>query len=212
VKYAQDHHDKLDSAIFTYYSEYPEKANCANFISQAIAAGLTGETNRYQVKNKIPNYNVDVNQPYDTWKWYFLSNNNRSVSWASADILYKHMNHQINIGTGYTGLHFKKITQDTPTKALEFSKMQKGDIIFADWGYNGMKTDGKMDHVMIITHVGHSYASTYVAYQGGGLMKNGVMTYDGHYGGISMDNLGGLGSMPRLKSLFYVYRPTFYKQ
>jgi len=46
VKYAQDHHDTLDSNIFTYYSNYPTQANCANFISQALAAGFTGETNR----------------------------------------------------------------------------------------------------------------------------------------------------------------------
>jgi len=115
-------------------------------------------------------------------------------------------------GNEYTGVHFEKVTSDTFSTALDFSKIQKGDIIFADWGYNGMVVDGQMDHVMMVVQEGTHYATTYVAYQGGGLMKHGVMTYDGHYGSISLDNLGYLGTLPRLNSLFEVYRPTYYKQ
>jgi|GEM_PF-3795492 len=51
---------------------------------------------------------------------------------------------------------------------------------------------------------GNSYAGIRVSYQGGGA------NYDATYQNIHMDNLGGLGEKPRVNSIFYVYRPTYY--
>jgi len=82
--------------------------------------------------------------------------------------LYKYVQNQATYAT-YRGLHFTFVTDDSPTRALDFSKIKVGDIIFADWGYHTYTVDEYIDHVMIVTQkTGNSYEGIKVTYQSGG--------------------------------------------
>jgi len=204
VEYARGHYGNKTNTPFPYYVN----ANCTNFVNQAIAAGLIGSNKRSTVSAKIPYYTADYNPNWDdSQQWYFLANDANwiSTTWTGADWFFAYVQNQITLGSWYTGLHFQYVTQDSFTTALNFSQIQVGDIIFADWGYNGMTVDGVIDHVMIVTEkTGNSYAGIKVTYQSGG--------GDMYYRDQPLNNLGNLGNIPQVNSLFYVYRPTYYKQ
>jgi len=202
-EYAQQNYwRKTNDSIFPYLPG----ANCTNFASQVIAAGFIGSNQQSTVRNKIPNYNVDYHPSWpDSWKWYYLSDYTISTTWKGADWLYQYVQHQNGLPSYETGVHFDYITEDNYYTALEFHKIQVGDIIFVDWGYGSYTLDGEIDHVMIVTQkTGNSYAGIRVTYQSGG--------GDAFYVDHPLNNLGWLGTYPQTSSIFYVYRPTYYKQ
>jgi len=148
VEYAQTYYNTTSEDFFLYYASN----NCTNFVSQAIAAGLTGKTTQSEVRNRIPHYNVEIGYSSDYQKWHYRGDSHSliSQSWLTANTLYKYVQNQAMYST-YRGLHFTFVTDDSPTRALDFSKIKNGDIIFADWGYNTYAVDGYIDHVMIVT-------------------------------------------------------------
>jgi len=64
VEYAQTNYNKTSEDFFLYYASN----NCTNFVSQAIAAGLTGKTTQSEVRSRIPNYNVEIGYSSDYQK------------------------------------------------------------------------------------------------------------------------------------------------
>jgi hypothetical protein len=92
-------------------------------------------------------------------------------------------------------MNFTKQTNDTPTTALNFSKITIGDIIFVDW-----TNDGSIDHTMIVTGgTTNGYSSTYVSYQSS---SNTTPKKN--------KTLASLNAQFNYNNIFYVYRPTTY--
>lgn len=167
--------------------------NCTNFANQAILAGLTGDTSPESIYKKGKYFSIDSNgnSPY---KWFFIGKNgnnwNLSSSWKGAKELKSYADSNANVK--YKGMHFEFITKDSSSSSLSFSKIQKGDIIFADW-----TNDGSIDHTMIVTKkTMNSYNGIYVTYQ--------------NASGYTEKKNTSLASINSNKTVFYVYRPTFY--
>lgn len=187
--------NQLDSKEWNdYFPEYTDfGGNCTNFANQAILAGLVGSISPKKLYSNAKFFATDKysNSPN---KWYFINKSggvvNASHSWKGAKELKSYADSNTNIK--YKGMHFKFITKDSSTKSLEFSKINKGDIIFSDW-----TGDGTIDHTMIVTNkTGNSYKGVFVTYQNAtGYEKRKNIT---------------LSSINKKNTVFYVYRPTFY--
>lgn len=167
--------------------------NCTNFANQSILAGLVGSTSPKDLYNKGKFFSTDksANSPN---KWYFIGKNGNtfdlSHSWKGAKELKAYADSNANVK--YKGMHFEFITRDSSSKSLEFSKIKKGDLMFADW-----TGDGNIDHTMIITNkTSNNYSGIYVTYQ--------------NASGYSEQKNIALSKINKTNTIFYVYRPTFY--
>lgn len=90
-------------------------------------------------------------------------------------------------------MHFDFITKDSSTQYLNTSEVEKGDVIFADW-----LGDGNIDHSMIVTKkTANSYTGIKVSYQNS----------EGH----DPQKDRSLSAINGTDTVFYVYRPTFYR-
>lgn len=142
-------------------------------------------------KGKFFSTDKSANSPN---KWYFIGKNgntfNLSHSWKGAKELKAYADSNANVK--YKGMHFEFITRDSSSKSLEFSKIKKGDLMFADW-----TGDGNIDHTMIITNkTSNNYSGIYVTYQ--------------NASGYSEQKNIALNKINKTNTIFYVYRPTFY--
>lgn len=163
--------------------------NCTNFVSQAVLSGLIGNSDKNYVYNRRDYYLADRDKGC-MYCWYYHSTTSYGPSWKGAHEFYDYVNNNL---LSYWGMHFDPITHDSPTQYMDTSKVQTGDIIFADW-----ENDGFIDHTMIVTDkTANSYAGIKVSYQNSdGYLKRKnrpLSEINGYY------------------SIFYVYRPTFYR-
>lgn len=170
--------------------------NCTNFVSQALIAGLTGKNNPKDVFAERVNFTADKSALY--LSWYFLSNTDRGPAWTGASKLYEYARSN---RSSYKGLHFSFVTNDSPTKFMDYNSVRVGDVIFADW-----TSDGTIDHAMIVTVFSNSifnrgYNHIRVTYQGG--EQNPV--------GKTDKGLGDINDQYNKRVSFYVYRPLDYK-
>lgn len=157
-------------------------ADCANFASQCILAGLVGSSDGNTVASKAPYFTADRNSYYS---WCTYTN-----AWINAQWLIQYA--KGNIST-YKGLHMTFITEDTPTKYMDYNRVQVGDIIFADWDNNGV-----MDHVMIVTEIWTNQSGY------------NRIRYAAHTNNAKNAGLGDLNVYYGYKATFHVYRPTDY--
>lgn len=189
--------------------------NCTNFANQSILAGISGLTDNSSVFNTLKTYidpgYIDNGIEYNAW--YYESINNRAPTWTGADAFYKYVKAQA-FHPEYAGWNFTDITHDTNSAFMDYNKVKKGDIIFADWPKskvfeNGKwvlkidpdngTTDGSIDHTMIVTNFidqlneGLGYNKIKVTYQSSNQLDSG---------------LGDINETYNHKALFYVYRPT----
>lgn len=172
---------------FPYYNG--ASANCTNFVSQAILAGLVGSTSRYTIWNVRQDYSADSGSGSHL-EWFFNSSGDRGPAWTGAEKMYEYA---VNNNASYKGLHFNYITHDTPTSFMEYRKVKEGDVIFVDW-----TGDGTIDHTMIVTQytsLSRGYNKIRVSYQTEERQNK---------------LLGKLNEEQNYQALFYVYRPTFY--
>jgi hypothetical protein len=122
--------------------------NCANFVSQAIIAGMVKKTNPLDVYNR--RYDFAVDRTGSTYKWYFIGANDRGPAWSGAKEMHQYANY--NKST-YKGLHFTFVVSDTPSnRTLKTSNVRPGDVIFCDW-----QNDGTIDHVVMVARVDTSW-------------------------------------------------------
>lgn len=198
VSYAKNNYD-LPYGSQNPFHDYPYSVggNCTNFASQAIIAGLTGETSPNGVYNRRKDFIADANSPY---AWFFIkdgtpSSTTRGKAWTGANDLYQYA--KSNKST-YRGLHFQYITNDSPTSFMDYKQIKKGDIIFADW-----EGDGHIDHTMIVTDT--QFDSWSWSIRGYDRIRVTYQTYNKTDVG-----LGFLNELYKYKALFYVYRPTDY--
>lgn len=165
--------------------------NCTNFVSQAILAGLIGNSDKNYVYNRRDYYLADRDKGC-IYCWYYHSTTSYGTSWKGAHELYEYANSNL---ASYWGMHFDLITYDSPTQYLDTSKVETGDIIFADW-----QDDGLIDHTMIVTSLNtstYSYSRINVSYQNSeGYLKRKNRP---------------LSEINGTYTIFYVYRPTFYR-
>ncbi|QFR39418.1 hypothetical protein A9Q91_04280 [Candidatus Gracilibacteria bacterium 28_42_T64] len=175
------------STAFPEYQSYG--GNCTNFVSQAVLAGLVDNSDKNYVYNKRGYYMADRDKGCD-YCWYYNTPSSRGYAWAGAHELYTYAKSNSN---SYWGMHFDFITKDSSTQYLNTSKVEEGDVIFADWSGNG-----HIDHSMIVTDkLYNSYSGIKVSYQNS----------DGH---SSQKNVT-LQSINQTYTVFHVYRPTFYR-
>lgn len=164
------------------------QGNCTNFVSQALVGGMIRSNDAASVWARRGDFAVDKGSPYP---WYLLSANDRAPAWTSPDWLYKYA--KGNTAT-YKGLHFTYVTNDTLTTFMDYNKVQKGDVIFADWDHNG-----SMDHAMLVTDIAYwtqvGYDKIRVTYQSNDRTNIG---------------LGWINDQNGKQGLFYVYRPVDY--
>lgn len=124
--------------------------NCANFVSQAIIAGMILRTTPAEVfasrADFAANYTgAGIGRP----GWYFLDVNNRGSAWPGAQQMYDYANSN---DSTKKGLHFQKVGSDTPSnRSLNPLNLWPGDVIFCDW-----RNDGSINHVIIVTSINYS--------------------------------------------------------
>jgi len=127
---------------------YNFRNNCANFVSQAIIAGMVKNTNPREVYNR--RYDFAVDRTGSLYKWYFISLGDRGPAWSGAPEMRQYADY--NKST-YKGLHFKFIVSDTPSnRTLTTSNVQPGDVIFCDWDSNGTT-----EHVLMVVRIDTSW-------------------------------------------------------
>jgi hypothetical protein len=201
------------------FAKYPN--NCTNFVSQSIMAGFVKTTSMKTLYKKRRDFMADYGDYYD---WYYETKYDKGSTWSEANSLYRYAKYTDKYDRGpnykYKGPKFKKITYDTSTSYLDYSKVQEGDIIFMDWhdeyfaknwddmfdsygnlNYLGKKhaiPDGIMDHALIVTII----YSNIIGYDKIRVASNSEDYKDKSLGKINRDS--------NRKALFYVYRPTAY--
>lgn len=180
------------------FSSFPD--NCANFVSQAIMAGLTKKTNPSEVFYSRYDFLADLNLPVTSPRWFFLNSGtkatDRGPAWSGSKEMHQYANSN-------KALHFVFIASDTPSKrTLDPGSLRPGDVLFCDW-----QNDGTMDHVMIIERIDNSwwifnkYNRIFVAGQSNNHADTALQwIIDKNY----QDN--------RTWASFRVYRPTDYNQ
>ncbi len=157
--------------------------DCTNFASSVIMSGLVGNTTPNTVVNAAKYFAIGPS-------WYFIwgSPISRGPAWTGANDFYNFAK-----GTRTKGMKFTFITKDSPTVALNFSAIQVGDLIFADWTGNGI-----IDHSMIVTgKTANSYAGIQVSY------RNST--------GYSPQVNRPLWGFNSTQIVFHVYRPINYQ-
>jgi hypothetical protein len=185
VNYARNY--ALTDTAFPKYQAFG--GNCTNYVSQSILAGLVGSSDKYQVYNKRAYYMADRDKGC-TYCWYYDTGTSRGYSWTGAHELYQYAKSNLN---SYWGMHFNLVTFDSKTQALDTTKVQTGDVIFADWTGNGT-----IDHSMIVTQkTSNSYSGIFVSYQNS----------EGYASRLDR----ALSAINSVSTVFYVYRPTFYR-
>ncbi len=177
---------------FPYYTG--EAANCTNFASQAILAGLMGSVNKATIWSNRKEFNTDEDGGTYDQKWYFNSDSDRGPAFTGANKMYEYA---VNNKNSWKGMHFDYVSDDE-TGVIDFMKVKVGDIIFNDW-----QRDGVIDHVMVVTIIDTSNTSNYgrikVTYQS-------VERRDRKLSDVySQKNEEGFHY-----TTSYVYRPTFY--
>lgn len=124
--------------------------NCANFVSQAIVAGMIKKTNPWDVYNRRYDFAADRSAPLSTPRWFFISMNDRGPAWQGAKEMHQYAGY--NKST-YKGLHFAFVASDTPwNRSLDHNKLRPGDVIFCDWEH-----DGTVDHVLMVARIDTSW-------------------------------------------------------
>jgi hypothetical protein len=165
--------------------------NCTNFVSQAIMAGLSGQTTLTGAYNERFRYDVDA---ASNTQWYYRCDCDRGSAFTSPNELYKYANSN---KPNYKGLHLQFVTKDTTASYLTVGAVQKGDIVFADWD-----NDTKMDHGMLVTNIDNS--------QVGNNGYNKIRVTYQYIVGTTNKGLGDLNVQYNYKALFYVYRVVDY--
>lgn len=179
---------------FPYYTG--DAANCTNFVSQSLLAGLIGTTNKVDIWNKRNNFITDKTGGNTYYRWYFVSDSDRGPAFTGAHKLYEYA---VYNKPTYKGMHFTKVT-DTKgsSQVLDFMQVQVGDIIFLDF-----QGDNIMDHTMIVTHIDPAITNNYgrikVTYQSNENRNKALST-------IYSDSL----NLGYYYISSYVFRPTFY--
>jgi hypothetical protein len=180
------------------FSSFPD--NCANFVSQAIMAGLTKKTNPSDVFFSRYDFLADLSLPVTSPRWFFLNSGtkptDRGPAWSGSKEMHQYANSN-------KSLHFAFIASDTPSKrTLEPNDLRPGDVVFCDW-----QNDGTIDHVMMIGRIDKSlfvwnkYNRILVAGQSNNHADTTLQwILDKNY----QDN--------RTWASFRVYRPTDYNQ
>lgn len=157
--------------------------DCTNFVNSAIMAGLVGNTDPNTV---VSNAKYFANSSL----WYFKWGNPfaRGPAWTGANDFYNFAR-----TTRSVGMKFDFITKDSPTQSLNFSSINVGDVIFADW-----TGDGTIDHSMMVTRIdARNYGGIRVSY------RNST--------GYSPQVNRALSAFNNSRIVFHVYRPTSYK-
>jgi len=181
------------------FANYPN--NCTNFVSQSIMAGFVKTKFMKTLYKKRRDFMADYGDYYD---WYYLTKYDKGSTWSEANSLYRYARYTDKYDRGpnykFKGPKFKKVTYDTPTKYLDYNKVQEGDIIFMDWhDKNGdYKPDGIMDHAFIVTLI-------YIHENGYNRIRVASNSID-----YNNEGLGDKNKEYDKKALFYVYRPTAY--
>ena len=214
--------DRNDNNPFGIFSN-----NCTNFINQAILAGFVGSTRIDYVNACSTAYDTEDNEPL---QWYFrehgYTSDSSSSSWRGANSLFNYAKTSFSdlYKIKYNGLKFKLITRDYISSldadgnrrpnggALEVNKVKIGDIVFIDYkDKNGnyskqnkplkdIKTDGKIDHVFIVTRINTSTNS----YNRIEVTGNTTTYRNKGLGKINED------SLYKRKVEFFILRPVFY--
>lgn len=184
------------------FNNFPN--NCANFVSQAIIAGMIKKTNPSDVFFRRFDFTADLSAPVSSPRWFYLNPGSgpydRGPAWTDARKLHEYANYN---KASYKGLHFVFIALDTPSKrTLDPGSLRPGDVIFCDW-----QNDGTIDHVMMIERIDNSwwifnkYNRIFVAGQSNNHADTALQwILDKNY----QDN--------RTWASFRVYRPTDYNQ
>lgn len=86
VAFAKAYATKSTAPPFMDYTHFANGGNCANFVSQAILAGLVGNSNVNTIYQKRRNYLID--KGYNSLSWYFESDGSRGTAWTGADFMY----------------------------------------------------------------------------------------------------------------------------
>jgi hypothetical protein len=128
--------------------------NCANFVSQAIMAGMVKKTNPTDVFYSRYDFLADLSSPVTSPRWFFLNPGtkptDRGPAWQGAPEMYAYATY--NKAT-YKGLHLVSIASDTPSqRTLDPNSLRPGDVLFCDWENNGT-----IDHVMMIERIDKAF-------------------------------------------------------
>lgn len=197
--------------------------NCTAFVSQSLIAGLMRTDSSSTVWDSRYAFDADKGSQFS---WYFHNLNDRGTAFTSANQLYNYAKasdteYKSNAKFDYRGMHFKYITNDTPTQFFDqvvpgsTDMIEVGDIVFADWGCECQKADynctcdelvctgpdGTIDHTMLVTNIdnlpvsGAGYNRIELTYQSTN-RKN--------------KKLGEINECHKYMSLFSVYRPVDY--
>ena len=203
VKYALENYNRVYGAgpNDTPFPSYPPReitlpdgskvwvgGNCTNFVSRAIIAGLVKDSNAGKVFGRIGDFDIDATG--GLYQWYMLPDGRHGPAFTGADKLYEYAVYNT---ARNKGLHFSYVTHDTLTTFMDYTKVQKGDIIFMD-----IRADGSVDHAMIVTDTDWfrlGYNEIQVTYQTPELANQ---------------RLGKINEKYGHRAVFYVYRPTDY--
>lgn len=126
--------------------------NCANFVSQAIVAGMVKKTNPWDVYYRRFDFAADLSSAVTYPRWFYIGSKSseRGPAWSGAKEMHQYAGW--NKST-YKGLHFVFVASDTPSKrTLDPGSLKPGDILFCDW-----QNDGTIDHVMMIARIDTSW-------------------------------------------------------
>jgi hypothetical protein len=175
-----------------------EGGDCTNFGSQSILAGLVKSTNPATLYSKRREYHAD--RYSNGTRWYYENCKDKAPAWAGAHQLYQYASGN---RPSYAGLHFMLVTFDTPTKFMEYGRVEPGDIIFADW-----ENDGRFDHTMVVV----SYdARPWWQTQNSGYNRVRVAYQNSSNNQPRGDvGLGDINIAYKYKAVFHVYRPLDY--
>mgnify|MGYP000399783700 CR=1 FL=1 len=185
---------------FLELDEHPTSAphyDSNAYVSKVILSALVG--NQWSAYNYRLEYLADENDYKNKGYlgWFFRGVPalvSYSDTWEFPDKFYKYA--KGNKDT-YKGMHFDYVTHDPSREYLDIMKIKKGDIIFADWG-----NDGIIDYTFLVTSLDSSktnYDRIKVTYARG---YSYPVTIDRSLHNINIGH--------NYKATFKVYRPTFY--
>ena len=195
ARYAEENYDKPYGSQnpFPDFDNVVEGGNCTNFVSQALIAGFLGTDSPQEVYDDRDQFDIDKDCYLNgqcTLAWFYNSMSSRGPAWSGANKLYEYAKSN---GFENEGLHFEYVTHDTMTDFMDYTEVEVGDIIFADWDH-----DGSIDHSMIVTDTQFwkwGYNEIRVTYQSFNKTNIGLGDINKDYG---------------YQALFYVYRPVDY--
>lgn len=183
---------------FCSYASLNPGGDCTNFASQAVMAGLVGSSDPATVLSKRRSFQAD--RYSNGTRWYYESCGDKAPAWSGAHALYQYA---AGNKASYKGLHFTLVTYDTPTKFMDYTKVQAGDIIFADWEH-----DGRIDHSMVVVSY-DSRSWPFTSNSGYNRIRVAYQNQD-PYPATGDAGLGDINISHKYQAVFYVYRPTDY--